>query len=86
MLSASSQLLYHTVIPRLILRKKGPFDTLKPVLKSINRGVELAGSLADKQRGRSLLQRVAELISDSALWLKGLPPNFEEERTSCFVS
>lgn len=82
----SQERLYPIVIPRLTLRKKGPLDTLKPILKSIRDDIEVAASMANKQHGRSLLEHTAELVSSTSGWLKTLSPTFKEECKGSIVS
>ena len=55
-------------IPRLELRKKGPAETLQPVLSHLSTVVELVAPLAKADDGRSIILSVSTVIQMAISW------------------
>ncbi|KAF8579664.1 hypothetical protein K439DRAFT_1620372 [Ramaria rubella] len=58
-----------TAVPRLRLRKKGPSDTLRPVLTHLGAAVVSLAPLTNMDGGRSLISAVSSMIQVMLPWL-----------------
>jgi hypothetical protein len=75
----------NAVIPRITLRKKGPLDTLRPIMKGIAQCIGLSSSKLSRTTGRSLLQSLATLISGVSSWITSTPSQEQTESDACNV-
>ncbi|KAF8526571.1 hypothetical protein BU17DRAFT_40325 [Hysterangium stoloniferum] len=55
-------------IPRLQLRKKGPEETLRPLLKQLNTTIDTFAPHAQEEDGRNIILSVCELIDGTLNW------------------
>jgi hypothetical protein len=75
----------NTAIPRITLRKKGPLDTLRPIMKGVAQCIGLASAKLTQITGRSLLQSLATLISSVSSWITSTPSKEQTESDVCKV-
>ncbi|KAG8808407.1 1-pyrroline-5-carboxylate dehydrogenase, partial [Serendipita sp. 399] len=75
--------LYENVIPRLMLRKKGPTETLSQLIRGINVVVQVGSTAADKKLGRRLLECLSKFITATARWVRSSPSTSDDEKSNC---
>ncbi|KAG9024748.1 hypothetical protein FS842_005409 [Serendipita sp. 407] len=75
--------LYSNIIPRMVLRKKGPLETLGQLIKGISTALRLGSAAANKGHGRKLLESLSEFIVGANRWVKASSSASDNEKNDC---